>query len=1472
MAAELPLGPLGADCEALLGVVDTGLLIADPDSGQVLAVNDAWVATCGIARAAALGRRQDALGLWGDERDLQRCAAALGAHGVVRDFPAVLQVRGAARRMQLGGRHVTLGGRTLEVWSFRDMTAHDEARSGLERCDERLRLLQMGGRVGVWEWHPEQGEAWWSPALEAMFGFHEGAARSPADFRGRVHPDDQAVLETAAAALRGTGSFAVEFRVIRAANDVAWISAHGRAVSGLDGRSTRVVGNAVVITERKRLELEAHDLLRMRNVILDNASVGILFVQDRRIAWANRHFAAMFGHDLGALIGCSMRGFYAHPDDYRSLGEEGYATLARGEPYRREVEVQGRDGRRFWARLTGNALDAAVPHDGSIWIIEDVSERRRYEQMLHASEARLRDIIEGTSDAIFIKNLDGSYRLANEAAARFVGLPLEEIVGRDDTALFGAEDARAIMARDRAVLAAGEVSTVEETVTTADGCVRTFLATKGPMRDETGHVIGLFGISRDITDRRRAEDALRERESQLRSISDNLPGGMIYQLEVDAATGISRLVYVSSGIERVQGFTAQEVMENPDLLIEQVIEEDRPRLLAAQQAAGSGPGPFQAEVRIRRPDGEIRWLSLRSAPRQTMDGRQVWDGIALDVTETREAHRALMLAERNYQMLFSEMLNGFALHEIVCDAGGRPVDYRFLDMNPAFERMTGLRAAEVIGRTVREVLPGTESYWIDTYGKVALDGTPVKYENYSAELGKHFEVMAFRPSPGRFACMVLDISERKQAERERVQSGRALRLLSHCNFALVKAQSERQLLTDICRLFVETGGYAMAWVGVPEDDAGRRVRPVVSWGDRHGYLDTVSVSWDEAQATGRGPCGRAVRSRETQISRNIPGAPEMAPWHGASQRSGFRSSLSIPLIHGETLFGVLSFYSTEEDAFGVGEVALLKEVADNVAYGIHTLQVRLERDAAEAATVAKSAFLANMSHEIRTPLNAITGMAQLIRRGGLTPLQADQMGKLESAGTHLLEIINDILDLSKIEAGKFVLEDTAVDPAALVKRVAALLEPRIDPAQVRMQVNVPSLPAGLQGDPTRLQQAVLNYASNAVKFTEAGTVTLGLRVQDEDPDGVLLRFEVSDTGIGIEADVLPRLFSAFEQADNSTTRKYGGTGLGLAITRKLAHLMGGDAGVNSTPGEGSTFWFTARLRKGRPTAREGAPVTTVRAEDALRREFPGAVVLVVDDEPINLEIAAALIEDAGLCVETAGNGREAVALAHAGRHAAVLMDMQMPELDGLEATRRIRALPGGGRVPVIAMTANAYAEDRERCLEAGMNDFLAKPVEPDRLFEMLLHWLRAGATPVSGPEDEFVWSARYSVGVDLLDRQHRALLGLCAAARQCLARPPGAGEGPDLHELLADMEHYADEHFRTEEALLAAAGFPYMDAQIADHQAYRESLADFLYSASFDRLKAGTVEQFLLKWWVHHILEGDAAYAGWLARDATVGT
>jgi PAS domain S-box-containing protein len=382
---------------------------------------------------------------------------------------------------------------------------------------------------------------------------------------------------------------------------------------------------------------------------------------------------------------------------------------------------------------------------------------------------------------------------------------------------------------------------------------------------------------------------------------------------------------------------------------------------------------------------------------------------------------------------------------------------------------------------------------------------------------------------------------------------------------------------------------------------------------------------------------------------------------------------------------------------------------------------------AEKANFAKSAFLANMSHEIRTPMNAIIGLNHLLRRAGVTPAQAIRLDKIEGASRHLLSIINDVLDLSKIEAGKLRLECADFDLSVVVSNIISIIGESARDKGLYIDIEIDDVPFLLFGDPLRLHQILLNYLSNAIKFTDTGAVIVRAKLLEDSHDELLVRFEVSDTGIGIEPDQIDRLFKVFEQLDISTTRKYEGTGLGLAITKRLAQLMGGEVGVESTLGKGSTFWFTARLQRGHGGIIPLPPLSlqkiTTNAETQLQVDHNGARILLAEDNAINREVVVELLQCVGLEVDTAENGLEALEKTKVNDYDLILMDIQMPVMDGLQAIRAIRDQPKWATKPILVMTAGVFDQDRHACMEVGVNDFVAKPVEPDLFYSTLLKWL-----------------------------------------------------------------------------------------------------------------------------------------------------
>jgi len=492
-------------------------------------------------------------------------------------------------------------------------------------------------------------------------------------------------------------------------------------------------------------------------------------------------------------------------------------------------------------------------------------------------------------------------------------------------------------------------------------------------------------------------------------------------------------------------------------------------------------------------------------------------------------------------------------------------------------------------------------------------------------------------------------------------------------------------------------------------DAGRRIR----------YLNAKGAS-----SIGR-PAAELIGSRDVEV---LERAHADATWEldRAVLHDGRRSSAQVAQPNPG---GAPRQLWTVRVPMQVDEEPAVLCVATDVSE-LHRLKA-----SADAASKAKSDFLSNMSHEIRTPMNSIIGMTHLALQAAPDARQRDYLEKIYHSGQHLLGIINDILDFSKIEAGMLELSRVCFMLDALMRNVEAQLGTAAAAKGLGFDIEIdPVLMRPLCGDSLRLEQVLLNFAGNAVKFSERGRITMRARLAHAFGPEVLVRFEVEDRGIGIDEQALPHLFTPFQQADQSATRRHGGTGLGLAISRQLAELMGGQVGVRSAPGVGSTFWFTARLALddaagGRSGAVLGAGLGASPAPSGARLD--GCALLLVEDNAFNQQVARELLELSGAAVEVANNGEEALAAMGRRRFDCVLMDVQMPVMDGLEATRRIRAEPALRDTLVVAMTANAGVDDRARCLAAGMNEFLAKPVVPELLAATIARCLGRATAPVA---------------------------------------------------------------------------------------------------------------------------------------------
>ncbi len=556
-----------------------------------------------------------------------------------------------------------------------------------------------------------------------------------------------------------------------------------------------------------------------------------------------------------------------------------------------------------------------------------------------------------------------------------------------------------------------------------------------------------------------------------------------------------------------------------------------------------------------------------------------------------------------------------------------------------------------------------------------------------------------------------DITQIKQAEDELRRGERALRRQNE-----LFASLQNNLPVGVFMIEVPSGKPLMA-NSAATDILGRGISPDTT-------KENLSAVYNVRKADSREP----YPLEELPILRGMSGERSHVDDMLIARPDGTERLVEVfgsPVMddQGRVWASLVSFFDITERKQAERELQRYRHHLEDLVEE-RTAALSIAKEAAEAANRAKSTFLANMSHELRTPMNAIMGMTAMALRRTTDAGQIDRLTKVSQASNHLLEIINDILDISKIEAERLSLETIDFKLAGVLDNLRNLVVHKVAEKRLNLQIDLAPDLANLPllGDPLRLRQILLNLTGNAIKFTERGNINVGVSLAEAGPAKVLLRFAVRDTGIGIAPEDQRRLFSAFEQADGSMTRKYGGTGLGLAISKRLVQLMGGEIGVDSQPGVGSTFWFTVMMERGQRDVTAPPALAGDAAAELLAR-YVGARALLAEDEPVSREVARELLEDVGLVVDLAEDGATAVEMASRTDYDLILMDMQMPVMNGVDATRAIRAVPGRGRTPILAMTANAFAEDRQRCLAAGMNDHIAKPVVPDVLYHTLLNWL-----------------------------------------------------------------------------------------------------------------------------------------------------
>ncbi|WP_163338477.1 PAS domain S-box protein [Desulfopila sp. IMCC35008] len=1244
---------------------------------------------------------------------------------------------------------------------FRDITERKLAEKALKESEEQLLDAQEMARVGSWQWDISENRIDWSPQVYKIYGVDPDISLTYESLRELIHPEDREYHDkTTAAWLKNRGGPPYEYRVVRPNGDICYIYGTGKVECDAAGEPVRFYGTLQDITDRKLAEETLRKGEERFRATFDQAAVGIAHVSNEgRFLRLNDRYCDIVGYGRAEMLELTCQDI-TYPDDLDSDLEQ-VNRLLNGEikTYSMEKRYVRKEGDLVWVNLTVSLVrDEAGQPEWFVAVAQDITKKIEAEEALKENERVFYILFEYSGIGAALVSPDGHLLKSNSALQNFLGYSGEELSRMTFSEFTHPDDIDKDLSLFQEILEnKRDKYEIEKRYVTKDGRIVSALLTGSVVRNEDGTIRYVIGMAQDITERIEVERQLRERET---SLNEAQRVAKLGSWQWDLVSDENKW---SENLCRMMGLNPEDPVPTHTEQASWYTPESLAELNKLVDRALKDGGDYHVEMTTTPPYG-ARIFSVRGETFRDSEGRIAGlRGVTLDITEQKEAEKTLRNSEARFRSYFNLPFQGIA---ITSPSKG------WIEINDRFCSILGYDRDEFRYLTWAELThPDDLAASLVEFDR-ALAGQTDSYSLVKRFIRKdgtviwvHLDAGCVRTPDGEvdyFVAVVVDISESKKAEQAlRKSEARFRATFDQAAVGIAHISTEGRFLRLNDR-FCDIAGYSRAemleltFQGITySDDLDADVEQVNRL--LNGEIKTYSMEKRYVRKTGE----LVWVDLTVSLVRDPAGQPD---WFVAVVQD------------------ISDRKKVEDDLRESEEKLLLVE------------QLEKAKEMAESANRAKSIFLANMSHELRTPLNAVLGFSSLLSRGeNLVPEQKEKLSIINRSGRHLLNMIDDILDFSKIEAERIELKQEPFDLIALIEEIALMIRPRAMAKAIFLVMETESINTPhLKADAGKLRQILINLLNNAIKFTDEGGVTIRgfTRPAPGLSDQCDIVIEVEDSGMGIDPARQEAIFEPFLQ--NRDVPERHGTGLGLSISKRYAEFMGGSIEVQSEEGKGSAFRL--RLPAIRAEAIEVNPPDTNKSRViGLARPQKTWRILIADDNRENLLLLKTALEYIGFFVVEARNGKEAVALFKKESPDFIWMDMRMPVMDGYEATKTIRSLPGGEAVKIVAITASAFIEQRPDIIAAGCDEVVYKPFMEHEIFEMMGRFLEIDylyeQESTSGPEQfsrTEIAAMLADVTPELLKELEQATLTLDReAALEIISRI--AGQAPEIALGLKEM-------------------------------------------------------------------------------------